>query len=95
MTDAPDVVLIGGTDELYIAEEGRAFHVGDVMPRTLTHERRLSLQAAGIKFETRHDVPADPQSKPVGQPAPAAEPAQDAPSIEDEAEAPRRAASKE
>lgn len=86
MNDGPDVILIGGTDELRLDDDAnRVYHPGDVMPRTLTHEKRLSLQAAGIRFATRHDEPSP--RKPARAPA-----AQEAPPVEDEAEKPRRAA---
>jgi hypothetical protein len=79
----PHIYLTGGTDELWLEEEGRKFVPGDQMPRTLTAAKRASLQAAGIRFETRH-------------PEPEAEPKLAAPSGQAEADHhPRRAASKE
>lgn len=93
--ETPDVILIGGTDELYIAEEGRAFRVGDVMPKTLSHAKRVSLQAAGVRFETRHTEPAPmPAAEPAAAPVRAAV-AEAVPADDTVDEKPRRTARKE
>lgn len=64
--DEPILVLVSGTDELYLDEDGKVYRPGDRMPRTLSHARRVALQAAGIRFETRHD---EPVVTPEGRPA--------------------------
>lgn len=63
---APQVILIGGTDELQLEEGGKIYRPGDVMPRSLSHAKRVSLTAAGLRFETRHH---EPVLTPDGQPA--------------------------
>lgn len=66
--DEPQLYLVGGTDELYLEEEGRVFHVGDAMPRTLTNAKRMSLQTAGIQFGTQHPEPVpEPKSVAPGE----------------------------
>lgn len=64
--DEPVLILQGGTDELLLEEGGKVYRPGDRMPKSLSHERRLSLQAAGIRFETRHP---EPVLTPGGAPA--------------------------
>jgi hypothetical protein len=64
--DEPILLLMSGTDELYLDEDGKTYRPGDRMPRTLSHARRVALQAAGIRFETRHD---EPVITPEGRPA--------------------------
>jgi hypothetical protein len=97
----PGIYLTGGTDELYLEEEGRVFYPGDRMPRTLTNAKRVSLQSAGIRFETRH---AEPEPEPKARiSADEADPetgraeraVETRPDDKVEATQPRRAASKE
>jgi hypothetical protein len=59
--EEPQLYLLGGTDELYLEEEGRVFRPGDAMPRTLTEAKRMSLQTAGLRFGTQHP---DPEPEP-------------------------------
>lgn len=66
----PEIVFIGGSDTLQLEDGGKAYQPGDVMPASLSTDRRLSLQRAGIRFEMRYPEP---------EPAPAAKPAKDAP----------------
>jgi len=82
----PQLYLLGGTDELYLEEEGRVFRPGDAMPRTLTNAKRMSLQTAGIVFGTEHPEPV-PEPKVLAPGEAVTETAAD--------EKPRRAASKE
>jgi hypothetical protein len=86
--DEPQIYLMDGTDELWLDEEGRMFKPGDRMPRTLTNAKRASLQAAGIRFETRHPEPvAQPRERPAD-----AEPEPEPASAEAADETPRPAA---
>jgi hypothetical protein len=89
--DEPQLYLMDGTDELYLEEEGKAFHPGDRMPRTLTNAKRASLQAAGIRFETRHP---EPVAEPRGRRTTAADPEPEPPAAADP-ETPPPAAAKE
>jgi hypothetical protein len=67
-SEQPQLYLVGGTDELYLEEEGRVFHPGDAMPRTLTNAKRMSLQTAGIQFGTEHPEPvAEPKVVAPGE----------------------------
>lgn len=69
--DAPDLILLGGTDELRLDEDAsKVYRPGDVMPRTLSHARRVQLQDAGIRFMTRHHEPVvTPEGGPARMPA--------------------------
>lgn len=62
----PVLILQGGTDELQLEEGGTVYHPGDPMPKSLSHARRVALQAAGVRFETRH---TEPVVTPDGEPA--------------------------
>lgn len=97
--DAPVLVFQGGTDELRLEEGGKVYHPGDPMPKSLSHARRVALQAAGIRFETRHHEPVVTAD---GKPAEMAAAAQidgpavvaaveDVPKTDDEQPAPRAA----
>ncbi len=65
-THAPELILLGGTDNLQLTEGGKVYRPGDPMPKNLSHKRRLSLQAAGIRFEMRYH---EPVLMPDGKPA--------------------------
>lgn len=62
----PDLIFVGGPDELHLEEGGKAYRPGDVMPKNLSHAKRVSLVAAGVRFETRH---YEPVLTPDGKPA--------------------------
>lgn len=64
--DEPQLILMDGIDELQLEEGGKVYRPGDVMPQTLSNAKRVSLQAAGVRFETRHD---EPVLMPDGKPA--------------------------
>lgn len=65
--DEPQVILVGGTDELRLEEGGRVYRPGDVLPKNLSHARRVALQQAGIRFATRHPEPVLlPDGRPAG-----------------------------
>lgn len=84
--DAADVIFQSGADELRLEPDGPVYRPGDVMPASFGGDQRLSLQAAGFKFFTRHVEPA---------PAPATMPAETPAEGESAKEQPRRAAAKE
>jgi hypothetical protein len=62
----PVLVLQGGTDRLQLHEGGRVYRPGDALPRSLSHEQRASLRAAGIQIATVH---REPVITPEGAPA--------------------------
>lgn len=64
--DEPRLYLMDGIDELQLEEDGKVYRPGDAMPKNLSHAKRVSLQAAGVRFETRHD---EPVLMPDGTPA--------------------------
>lgn len=55
--DEPTLVFLGGSDTLQLEEGGKVYLPGDPLPKNLSQARRVSLQSAGIRIETRHDEP--------------------------------------
>lgn len=65
-TDEPVLIFQGGVDTLQLEEGGKEYKPGDQMPKSLSQQRRVALQAAGIRFETRHPEPVlTPDGKPA------------------------------
>jgi hypothetical protein len=64
--DEPVLILQGGTDRLQLHEGGKVYVPGDRLPKNLGQQQRVSLQAAGVRFEWRYP---EPVLTPDGEPA--------------------------
>jgi hypothetical protein len=59
-------LIFDGPDTLFLEEDGKAYRPGDRMPHSLSHERRVNLQEAGLRFTTVHEEPVvTPDGKPA------------------------------
>lgn len=65
---APELIFVGGADELRLEEGGRTYRPGDALPH-LGQARQNALRAAGIRLATRH---YEPVVTPEGRPSPLA-----------------------
>ncbi len=64
--DEPVLVFMDGAAELQLEPDGTVYRPGDRMPKSMTQHQRVTLQAAGLRFETRHrEAVVTPEGRPA------------------------------